>query len=72
MERFDYKILKTFIPDIDIHSFLVFDNAFFSSGDRIVIIYRAPFEKIISIERSEYELKLLVDIRDFKIKELGI
>ena len=69
MKRFDNKVLFEFIPDKDKKSFLVWDNAF-QSGENIVAVYRAPFEEMVVVPLSEYELRVKQKERDIKLNKL--
>lgn len=71
MERrkFDTNIVFEFIPDNDKKSFMVWDNIFLS-GDKIVAIYRAPFEEKIYVSLTEYELRVKQKERDIKLNKL--
>jgi len=72
--KFDYDILKEFLPEEDKKSFLVWDNAFLSGtlNTKLVIrvTYRAPFEEIISIPFEDYQMRLKQKERDSRINSI--
>jgi hypothetical protein len=85
--KFDHDILFEFLPEEDKKSFMVWDNAAFSTGAafcnpngldaksgsaRIIAVYRAPFEQRIFIPLSEYKVRLKQKERDAKLETLGI
>lgn len=50
----DKNILFEFLPEEDKKSFMVWDNAFINiKSEKVVDIYRAPFEEKISIPLSD-------------------
>ena len=83
--KFDHDILFEFLPEEDKKSFMVWDNAAFSTGAafcnpngldakagsaRIIAVYRAPFEQRIFIPLSEYEVRLKQKVRDNKLDSI--
>jgi hypothetical protein len=83
--KFDYDILFEFLPEEDKKSFMVWDNAAFSTGAafcnpngldaksgsaRIIAVYRAPFEQRIFIPLPKYELRLKQKVRATKLDSI--
>ena len=69
--KFDHDILKEFLPEEDKKSFLVWDNAFINiNNEKIVAIYRAPFEKRIFIPLSDYDAMVKQKERDSRIDSI--
>lgn len=67
--KLDYDILFEFLSDKDKKIFLVWDNAFIS-GEKIVAIYRAPFEERVFILLSDYEASLKQKERENKLNTI--
>jgi hypothetical protein len=66
--NFDYEIIKSFIPENDKKSFLVFENVYFSyDGTKIIAPYRAPFSEKLSIDLIDYQNRLNQKLREEKL-----
>jgi hypothetical protein len=76
--KFDHDILFEFLSEEDKNYFTAWDSVFCNPNakaaglDRIVAVYRAPFEERIFIPLSEYKVRLKQKERDVKLEELGI
>jgi hypothetical protein len=74
--KFDYDILFEFLSEEDKNYFIVWDSVFCNPNakaaglDRIVAVYRAPFEQRIFIPLSEYEVRLKQKVRDIKLNSI--
>ena len=74
--KFDHDILFEFLPEEDKKSFMVWDSVFCNPNakaaglDRIVAVYRAPFEERVFIPLSEYEVRLKQKVRDNKLDSI--
>jgi hypothetical protein len=69
----DYEIIKSFIPEEKRKHFLVFEYVHISetqNGSKIVAPYRAPFEEDLSIDLSDYEIRLKQKQREEKLNQL--
>ncbi len=69
----DYEIIKSFIPEEKRKHFLVFEYVHiyeFEDGSKIVAPYRAPFEEDLSIDLSDYEIRLKQKQREEKLNQL--
>ena len=68
--KFDHDILFDFLPEEDKKSFMVWVTVFSSTNNRVISIYRAPFEDRLSIPLDEYELRVKQKERNTKLDEL--
>lgn len=67
----DKNILFEFLPEEDKKSFMVWDNAFINiKSEKVVAIYRAPFEEKISIPLSDYEARVKQKERENKLNTI--
>lgn len=68
--EFGYDILKTFIPEDKLKSFLVFENVYLVGGNTIFAPYRAPFTEKLTISISDYNKTLNQKLREEKLNSL--
>jgi hypothetical protein len=72
--NFDYEIIKSFIPEENKKSFLVFESVrligSLQSGYKIWAPYRAPFSENLSIDLSDYETRLKQKQREDKLNQI--
>lgn len=66
---FDYEIIKSFIPEEERKHFLVFESVRLN-GSKIWAPYRAPFRENLSIDLSEYEIRLKQKQREEKLNQI--
>lgn len=65
----DYEIIKSFIPEDKIKSFLVFESIRLI-GSKIWAPYRAPFSENLLIDLSDYETRLKQKQREDKLNQI--
>jgi hypothetical protein len=67
--QLDYEIIKSFIPEDKRKSFLVFESVRLN-GSKIWAPYRAPFSEKLSIDFSDYEMRLKQKQREDKLNQV--
>ena len=67
----DHEVLKSFIPEEKLKHFLCFESIYLvNDGKNIQAPYRAPFSEKLSIDKTEYDLRLTQKVRDEKLDSI--